>query len=175
MIRCTSLAPNDFNSKLILHRHITSVDTNTLYAGARSRSVVAAPLSDSLLAADVTASLSRSKSAPSLKALLVEEKHPPTFATVRAPAKSTTWRAGQSAFLLWDRHDPSVAEIRIVLRRKSASNVYIIIADHVENNGMFMCKHVPRDLVSAADYYVRVMSMDGKHVVDGDLFVIAAL
>ncbi|KAF0686365.1 Aste57867_21809 [Aphanomyces stellatus] len=136
----------------------------------RSNSVDNAPKSDSAVV-DISDSaaegLSRSRSAPSLAALADQS----TFACVHSPNKDSVWRWGQPAFLMWERRDMSVSEIRIVLRRKGASTS-TIVADHVENNGLFVYMSVPPGMTPSNDYYVCIMSMDGANAVDGECFSI---
>ncbi|OQR93654.1 hypothetical protein ACHHYP_02363 [Achlya hypogyna] len=99
----------------------------------------------------------------------------PKLLNVRAPKAQTHWRRNQPAILQWVPLDISVAEIRIVLLQKSSlSNTrqYTIVADHVENNGLFVLKHVPATLSKDKDYFVRFMSMDGKLFVDSETFSI---
>ncbi|KDO28246.1 hypothetical protein SPRG_06296 [Saprolegnia parasitica CBS 223.65] len=99
----------------------------------------------------------------------------PKLLNVRAPKQQTHWRRSQPAILQWAPLDISVAEIRIVLLQKSSltnTRSYTIIADHVENNGLFVLKQVPASLTKDKDYFVRFMSMDGKLFVDSETFSI---
>ncbi|OQR95837.1 hypothetical protein THRCLA_07529 [Thraustotheca clavata] len=116
--------------------------------------------------------LVRSKSWGSLANIVVRS---PKLLNVRAPKQQSHWRRNQPAILQWVPLDLSVAEIRIVLLQKSSlanTRKYTIIADHVENNGLFVLKQVPLTLSKDRDYFVRFMSMDGKLFVDSDTFSI---
>jgi hypothetical protein len=109
--------------------------------------------------------LLRSFSSPSLETseIVSETK----LTNIRAPGAKIYWRRGLPAIILWNPWDLSVKEIRIVLlRKRKCPREYTIVAEHVENNGLFVLTQVPRDLAKENDYFLRFMSMDGKQFVD---------
>ncbi|ETV88800.1 hypothetical protein H257_00295 [Aphanomyces astaci] len=155
------------------HESNVTYATSASIIGARSHSVGSPPMSNPSSQTrnnETLLVLPRSRSAPTLVALEVESM---AFAMVHSPNKDSVWRWGQPAFLMWERRDMSVSEVRIVLRRKGA-NACTIIADHVENNGLFMYKAVPAGTTPAADYFISIMSMDSTQIVRGDLFTVVA-
>ncbi|CAK4709076.1 hypothetical protein LEN26_005151 [Aphanomyces euteiches] len=120
-------------------------------------------------------SLVRSRSSPSLAPSSPSAKQSKQLVHIRAPSKLTQWRRGQSVVIQWDRVNVSVSEVRIVLLRKGApAGSYTIVADHVENNGLFVFMRVPFGLVPDSDYYLRIMSMDGKQYTDSECFSVCS-
>ncbi|KAF0686367.1 Aste57867_21811 [Aphanomyces stellatus] len=93
---------------------------------------------------------------------------------ILSPYEGTIWRRGQPLVIQWTPLAASVSEIRIVLRQKSTASTgaYAIVADHVENNGLFVYMRAPVGLCPGSDYFLCIMSMDGKQVVDSECFTV---
>ncbi|ETW09015.1 hypothetical protein H310_01486 [Aphanomyces invadans] len=112
-------------------------------------------------------SLTRANSSPSMTSAKPQLVH------IRAPLKESVWRQGLPAVIQWNPSMAGVSEVRILLVQRSGA--YMMVADHVENNGLFVYMRVPPGLASPeADYFLRIMSMDGKHFVDSDSFIISS-
>ncbi|KAF0686358.1 Aste57867_21802 [Aphanomyces stellatus] len=93
--------------------------------------------------------------------------------SITAPTVSSTWQRGRPAIIQWEPVDhAAIAEVRIVLLRTNHPNGCAILADHVENNGLFVLTNVPGSLPPAADYFLRIVSMDGQHGADSNCFAI---
>ncbi|KAF0697042.1 Aste57867_12226 [Aphanomyces stellatus] len=72
---------------------------------------------------------------------------------------SLAWHHGQAAIVRWD--PPAVvSEVRILLFRASSPNAVAIVADHVENNGLFVLPRMPLTLPPRDDYILRILSVD---------------
>ncbi|KAF0698325.1 Aste57867_11045 [Aphanomyces stellatus] len=93
---------------------------------------------------------------------------------VTAPAKDAMWLRGQPAQVTWDPMNLDVADVRIVLLQTSSianhTGAYTMVAECTANNGTFEYRKVPWGLCMDNDYFIRVMSLDGQHFVDGDCF-----
>ncbi|ETV88799.1 hypothetical protein H257_00294 [Aphanomyces astaci] len=115
-------------------------------------------------------SLTRSNSSPSMTSHAINSK--PQLVHIRAPSRETVWRQGLPAVIQWNPLMSSVSEVRILLLQRGGAHK--MVADHVENNGLFVYMRVPQGLASPdSDYSLRIMSMDGKHFVDSDSFTIS--
>ncbi|KAH9111333.1 hypothetical protein AeMF1_014111 [Aphanomyces euteiches] len=166
MLQCTTNVVEQYPNKEQQRAPLVS------HASGRSHSVDIPAKSDPSIEAELDEAglgLPRSRSAPSLASLDGES----SFICVHSPKPESVWKWGQSAFLMWERRDASISEVRIVLRRKGAS-ASTLVADHVENNGLFVYQAVPAGITPANDYYIRIMSMDGTQVADSGCFSIVA-
>ncbi|CAK4107325.1 unnamed protein product [Aphanomyces euteiches] len=115
--------------------------------------------------------LSRALSMPSVPLIDHEEVHMKSF-HITAPTISSVWHRGMPAIIQWERTNPSIAEIRIVLLRSSQPKACAIVADHVENNGLFVVPQVPSHLPVGDNYFLRILSMDGHQGADTHTFAI---
>ncbi|KAG9415974.1 hypothetical protein AC1031_000364 [Aphanomyces cochlioides] len=96
---------------------------------------------------------------------------------VTAPAKDAMWLRGQPAQVEWDPTNLPVDKVRIVLLQTTSianqTGAYTMVAECTENNGVFEYRKVPWGLCMDNDYFIRIMSLDGQHFIDGDCFSIS--
>ncbi|KAF0697031.1 Aste57867_12259 [Aphanomyces stellatus] len=111
-----------------------------------------------------THSIARAKSLPT-------GLHFTTTDAPSTPLPSRTWYHGQAAIIRWEP-PTAVSEIRILLFRASSPTFCAIVADHVENNGLFVLPRVPHTFPPRDDYVLRILSVDGH--TDSTCFAIRA-